>query len=310
MRLRGLLNLITIFLLCLVTTSGASAWANDEIEDIEHVPTPTQLADLLPAGGIHAIDIGFWLIWSSPDEQGKKRDSLYMNWTIEQRVGLLYVEHIYGSDRGGRHGAGFHYRKRFKYHPDGTLKSYYADLQLGGGDRQTINGEIRGDALVLATVHRDRWLVLKPTTTERMIALSRFDQAVPVEWMPLIIAYHIRRGSLGYEVETMEFATGEIGYTRVEDMGTEVYRYGAQIDIAHFLGIEIDVKRSGSHRKETMKLLTARDGNYFQFFNPNTDTSVRRSTIDEVGEIFNVQKADPNVFNRFSPAAYYLALLE
>ncbi|MEO0475368.1 MAG: hypothetical protein AAF085_05245 [Planctomycetota bacterium] len=290
--------------LILLSFCGLPARACDTNGNIEDVPTPTKLASLLPPGGIDALDINFWLIWSSPDDRGDKRDSMYMNWRVEARQGWLYIEHIYGSDYGGRHEGGFHYRKRFKYTPEGSFDSYFAELHLGGGERQDITGKIIHDQLVLKTVHTKRWLVFKPTITERKIPLVTFEDTVPVEWMPLIIAYHIRNGSLGYKVDTLELATGETGLTLVEDMGTELYQYGAQLEIAHFLSIEIGVERGSRRRTETMKLLTARDGNYFQFFYPDSDTSVRRSTIDEVGRIFDVKKVvrdSPDTFSLYAP---------
>lgn len=288
--------------LTLCTPLLSSALPADGIEDIEHVPTPTRLPELLPPGGIDAVDIGFWLIFATPDEDGAPSDSMYMYWSVEPRLGRLYIEHIYGSNRGGREGSGFHYRKRLIYSRRGEFLSYTADLQLGAGHRQSITGKLDADQIVLTTINRRGHTGFKQHVSERSIPVSTFNDAVPVEWMPLVIAYHIRHGSLGYDLTTLEFATGQMGQTRIEDLGTELYQHAAELHNAHFLGVDIRVAGQRTKRRETLKVLTAKDGNYFQIhYQEGSGTTVRRSSIDEVVEVFGVEMPAPAPVDWFTP---------
>jgi len=270
--------------------------------NIEDAPTPTALHDLLPEAGVDAVDIAFWLIFSTPrDEDGDSRDSLFMYWSVQPiGLGRLRFQHVYGTHPPGDEGPdrAYLYHKQLIYDADGNIVSYHADFDLPGTDRWVIVGRVVGDDFLLTTT-LDKGLHLARLNREsRAIPLSRFDTAVPVEWMPLVIAYHLRRGHLGYRLTTIEFATRQVAQTRATDLGIEMVEHEGDRVPAHFIGFELAFDPSHGVSDETIKVLALKNGEYMRMHYQHDElTPVRRATAQQVADAFGV-----NVYAKREPS--------
>lgn len=221
-------NLCCSALLMIVITLSAVC----EEVDIENATTPTRLIDLLPEGGIDVVDIDAWTITTISGREGRGVTSeTYTRSRIRSVDGKLVVELQTG--RPAPHG--MLTLKRFVYTAEGQLEAYYEIRESRGNRTADMIGRVEDGELVIEPNPEVGVLNANLSRTRR-VPMETFETHVPVAWLPLVRAYHIRKGHLGYQVNTVDLTRSADKITRsIEDVGSETIEVDGQAVTAHLL---------------------------------------------------------------------------
>ncbi len=276
-------------LLLMVVLTGSVAWAQEEEFDIENVPTPVLLKELLPAGGIDAVDVDYWLCMQMTDADGQVLgNQSYHHWSIKPVEGRL----VFTYQMGYTGVNGYHKLRRSVYEADGSLVSYQDQMVRSTGSLRTVTGQVVDDQLVLETTTDVEAGIQAPADQRRKVPLKVFEEALSPDWLPLVLAYHVRRGSLGFGYATVDVSrNNEKIQSAVENLGSEqVQVAGAMVD-AHLLRVKksIDGKDDGQVNA-TMFVLA--DGSVWSMTNRTKKMRMdfRRSTAEEVSKEFSLDQ--------------------
>lgn len=225
----GMMHRFTLLTL-LLFTFALPAWCETlgPDVDIENVPTPLTLPELLPPGGIDAVDVDFWMrIEASYD--GRPMDSRFIHWQIKPVDGQL----VFTLESGTAGNSKLHSCAQITYAKTGELTAYRNVSYLHGKKASEVVGTVVDDQLVLKdTTFEGNG---QSVTTETK-SLKPFETTVPSEWFSLIAAYHIRKGSLGYQFERTDTAYRfQHADTIIEDVGTEQVEWNGKTYTARML---------------------------------------------------------------------------
>jgi len=221
MRTRGL-----CILLCLLLPATPCPAEPDL--DIEDAQTPLALPDLLPPGGVEAVDAEFWMRIEA-SYKDRPMDIRFIHWHIRPADGQLAC-----TLESGTRDNKLHSISTMTYTKQGKLKAYRSVAHLQGRKTSESTGEVVDNNLVLKSTTYDA--AGKQTTRSETKSLAAFEKTVPSEWFTIIAAYHIRRGSLSYR-----FARTDTAYnfqhadTFIEDIGAEQIEFEGKTYTAHML---------------------------------------------------------------------------
>lgn len=217
-------------ILLVLFASARCASAEDEEFDIEHVKTPLTLPELLPEGGVDAVDIDFWLLIKVTHD-GKPSGDRFMRWSIKPIYGHL----VFTFQNGTAGNAKYHRMSTTTYSKEGKLVGYARVVHEHGRKSAEVVGKVVEGKLEITTTSFDKaGKALKPTTETK--SLEPLKSTVPSEWFSLVAAYHIRKGSLGYR-----FARTDLHFhfqhaeTVIEDVGVEQVEHNGKKFPAHLL---------------------------------------------------------------------------
>lgn len=265
--------------------------ADEEPVDIEDVPTPTSLPDLLPEGGIEAVNIDYWMTMRMYEADGRVTgDPSYYYWSIKPADGNLVFIHRIGF--GGANG--FDRVFRSVYTAEGKLVSYRDVYHRKSGMLRVTSGKIEGDKLILQTAQGRGGKDPKPVGRPREVPLSKFDEVLPGEFEPLVLAYHIRRSSLGYGYTAIYVSENSLMIqTRVEDLGVEKAEVDGQTREAHFLRAR-KIYMGKNNRERSGTILVLEDGTVLSMRERENKIELRytRSSAEQVYEQFGLDNND------------------
>lgn len=74
--------------LALILTANPCPADKDVGVDVENIPTPLTLPELLPLGGIQAVKIDFWMRIQA-SYKGQPMDTRFIHWHVEPVAGEL-----------------------------------------------------------------------------------------------------------------------------------------------------------------------------------------------------------------------------
>lgn len=203
----------------------------DEV-DIENAPTPTRLVELLPEGGFDAVKLDVWTSTTMTMQDGRISPlNSYHHWSIKTDAGKLVIE--LALCRPMPHGSKT--LQRFIYSADGTLEAYHELRESRGKPTADLIGKVEGDELVIKP-NPEVGILNANLSRERSVPLATFDTHVPVAWVPLVRAYHMRNGHLGYEYATVDLTRSNEKIKRsVEDVGSEQVEVAGESVLGHLL---------------------------------------------------------------------------
>lgn len=223
-----------LLMLFFLTGAAFVAGAQEQGGDPENVPTPLTLSELLPPGGVDAVDIDFW-IRTDASYDGRPMDIRFMHWSIQPADDNLVVIYDDGKKRGELLE---HRRARTTYSKAGKILDYYQISHRNGKKVNEIRGKAEGNELVLKSTDYDINTGREKSSKTTRSSLEPLKTSTPSGWFPLIVAYHIRKGSLSYS-----FSRTDLHYnfqhaeTSIQDVGTELLEYeGKQVKARLLLG--------------------------------------------------------------------------
>lgn len=219
-------------LLLLVLLLCPAAFAEDAEIDIENAPTPTQLLELLPEGGIDAVHIEAWTLTKATREKMPIPTlDKYSHWlvkTVDDRL-VVQLRQCYIGRRNSLT------VQRFTYSSAGEFEAYRETRRSRGQLTADMIGKVEGDQLVIKPNPEATGLNAN-LSRERSVPLETFKTHVPIAWLPLVRAYHIRQEHLGYHYATVDLTRSAEKFSRkVEDVGSEVLEIGGKQAIGHLL---------------------------------------------------------------------------
>ena len=199
--------------------------------DDENVPTPLTLPELLPEGGIDAVDVDFWLIIKVTYPGNRPSPDRFMHWSAKA-VGdkLQFVVETGRAQKDKPHSLA-----TTVYTKDGKFVSFHEISHENGRKTSETDGHVEDNELVLETTPFDEAGKAQAVSVEKQ-PLKVLETTIPSEWFSLVAAYHIRHGSLGYR-----FGRTDIHYrfqhaeTRLKDLGTEQVAFDGRDYPAHLL---------------------------------------------------------------------------
>lgn len=249
--------------------------------NIEDAPTPLSLARLLPEDGADAVDIRYWLIWGEKYDGSASGTVGYRYVSIRGEGGKLAVQVVTFS-RDETDDAG---RLRLVYDKSGRLESYDQSWKTSSGRYSGVRGSVRGGFLRL--------------TDQDPIPIESLEDRVVFECLPLVFAYHIRHGHLGYRFQTREMSwlehpAPQVDYqTSLEDLGVESVDFDGQSHDAHVLRLKYRSRYRGSNEvyRCTGQVLTLPNGEVMRWSVDYDEMTyrARRATVDEVAERFGIK---------------------
>ena len=196
--------------------------ADPEAElNVENVPTPLTLAQLLPPGGVEAVQVEFWMRIEA-SYKDRPMDVRFIHWHVEPIEGQL----VFTMDSGTADSK-LHSSAKTTYSKDGRLTAYSNTSHLKGKKTTEVVGTVADDQLVLKTTKYDA--DGKASTSTQSKSLAAFESSVPSEWFSLVAAYHFQKGSLSYSFARTDTAYHfQHAYTTIEDVGTEQVEWDGQ----------------------------------------------------------------------------------
>jgi len=278
--------LLATIVVCLVALGPGVLADEPAIDNIENVPTPTTLAELLPEDGIDAVDVAYWLTMTMRTDEGRVGQESYYHWSIRPEGDTLVFTYRYGfTGVNGRH-----VHKRSVYSSRGEMIGYRQVMRFDNGRTHTTAAEFVGDEKVLTTTtSADGELTARPKVAR--VPIEHEQGAVPAEWLPLILAYHLRQGSLGYRYKTIDpVGTSHPTLNRVIDLGTERVEIDGEDRRAHLLALERAQAGNDDNILTRIKMLVTETGEVLSMDSENGKyhLTYRRTTADEVAERFGV----------------------
>lgn len=246
-----------------------AAGGGEPFEDIENAKTPTTLTELLPEGGIDAVDIDY-LMYTRSLKNGKPRgrDDI-THYTVKPVDGLL----VFKTDQQS---IGVRDSRRTittSYTAKGELVSYQYNYYRHGYKMMVYEGWVQDGELIINTTRFNADGDAVAEFRERRQSLEPYETAIPVQWQPLVFAYHTRQGSLGYRFDRADLSRNNIGdENRYEDVGTEQIEVDGKKKQAHLLiGKRASERGRRYNEPETLQTLVL----------PNGEVFSRRFTIAE-----------------------------
>lgn len=255
----------------------------DEI-DIENAPTPTRLIELLPEGGIQAVDMDVLTITEAFKNGGRTPTlDTYTHWRMKPEDGKLVIELISGRPKP----RDVTTKQRWVYNAEGEFESYQEVLVSKGSRVADLIGKIEDDQVVIKPNPEVKGLK-RNRDLQRSISLEIFKTHVPNAWIPLVRSYHIRAGNLGYNFATVDLIRNAEKIKRsAEDVGTESLTVGDQAVIGHLILEKRSYKSKRKSNSPTQSMVL-KDGGVFSGQSQNGDFTfkTRRATSEEVRERF------------------------
>lgn len=242
-----LLALTDLRLLLIVLLMCPAALAEDVEIDIENAPTPTNLLELLPEGGIDAVDIEAWVVMKAThNKMPIPSMDRYSHWSIKPVDGQLVVQlrQCYPEPRRSLT------VQRYTYTSKGDLVAYHEIRKSRGVLTADMIGKVEGDELVIKPNPKADGLNAS-LSRERRVPMKTFETHLPIALTPLIRAYHIRMDHLGYHFATVDLTRNAEKIARTaEDVGTETLQIDGQEVVGHLLmeTSQREAQRKGSSR--------------------------------------------------------------
>lgn len=211
-------------------------------------PTPTNLIELLPEGGMAAAAMDFYLLMEV-GAQGENQ-SMYMHWQIVPTEQGLSMRVGNGSAEEG----GSSNNQVADYGPDGKLKSYLDRNSFGSDFSMEVTGTVEGDQLTLVTKTKQNIPGVEGGHAEdqhTVVDLKAFSDVVPTSWMPLAIGYHLRQENPSFQVRMADY--GERYGTQImtfEDIGTEMMDFRGEQTQVHVLIAKMSFEAAGAEGGE------------------------------------------------------------
>lgn len=210
--------LITLALLLIALPCHADPAAE---LDVENVPTPLTLPELLPPGGIEDVKVEFWMRIEA-SYKDRPMDVRFIHWHVKPINGQL----VFTMDSGTA-GSKLHSSAKTIYSKEGELIAYTNISHLKGKKTSEVIGTIAEGQLILTTTKYDA--NGKASTSNQTKSLEPFESSVPSEWFSLVAAYHFRKGSLSYGFARTDTAYNfQPAFTIIEDVGTEQVEWDGQ----------------------------------------------------------------------------------
>lgn len=125
-----------------------------------------------------------------------------------------------------------------------------------------VEGEVEDDELVLKTTQYDNEGNVRQVNRKKTLSLEPYENSIPSEWQPLVFAYHIQKGSLGYRFDRADVSRSNRGDSNIfEDVGTEQVEFHGKQATAHLLvGKRDDASDSRSKQPAMVKYLVLPNG--------------------------------------------------
>jgi hypothetical protein len=260
----------------------------DEI-DIENAPTPTRLTQLLPEGGIEAVQLESWSVTEMTGPNGRVFTSdTYTHWSYKVVEGQLVMQISMG--RAMPHS--YLTQQRFTYTAEGELVAYHEVRESRGNRTADLIGKVEGDELVIKP-NPEVGVLNENLSRERRIALKDFETHVPVVWAPLVHAYHIRSGHLGYSYATIDLTrSGEKISRSVEDLGTETIELQGDETDGHLLVENTTRERSGKKTTSSSQTMVLKNGSAIRSKSKNGRYAylTKRVRFEDISEKFGLEQ--------------------
>lgn len=282
---------LTALILTMTLTGLAHAQDDDGDIDIENAPTPTNILELLPDEGIDAVDLEYWTVMSMDNLAGGTT-TMYSHWSAQAVDGSLVIESAETGDVGGNRVTT---RTLRVYSAQGVIQSYQMSARFGQAQEMTMTGVVDGDEMVLTTTIENAPGLPPGEKLEqpaRRVPLEAFNSGVSQEILPLVHAYHIREGHVGY---TMQLSAGLGGagqlQMRIENTGTEMVDFDGEQYRAHVL-IMLPPGAAPEEAKATFVVLE--DGSLMSMTMNEAGQEIRsrRITAAEAREALGLDEAD------------------
>lgn len=239
------------------------------VDDIENAATPTKLLELLPEGGIATLDVDFYLAMGPGDAPGGGGE-MVMRWSVKHVEDQLVFGMI---NRGGAGNDSSFVTKQEVYGKDGRLVSTDSHMRYGTFMNQQVVGKVVGDDLLIKTSNKvelnlPQGVELPDQDEEevRKLSLKDYESSVPMSWMPLVFAYHIREGNLGYTFSSKDYEQDMVQHMTVEEIGIQPMELGGKQVETHVLKIttkyefEDDVNIDADSFEQQMNMHVLADG--------------------------------------------------
>lgn len=247
--------LIDLRLFLIVLLLCPTVFADVAEIDIENAPTPTRLAELLPEGGIDAVHVEAWTITKATNKNIPIPSlDKYTHWLIQPVDGKLVVQirQCYPEPRRSLT------VQRYTYNAAGELEAYHEIRKMRGNLTADMIGKVEGDQLVIKPNPEATGLNAN-LSRERSVPLKTFETHVPIAWVPLVRAYHMRLGHLGYHYATVDLTRSaeKIEHT-AEDVGEELLQIDGKEAAGHLLmeTSQREARRKGSNRSPAVESQT------------------------------------------------------
>jgi len=293
-----LLRVMTCVVLCL---PSFALLAEPECAEDQPTPTPTSLAELLPEGGLDAVDIRFGFMGSI--EQLDAPLPVYFYTTLVGEHGRLVCRFVTGSQLGEDGG-------RTKgvsvYTTEGRLVSFYSMSSSYGDTTERLGSAVEDRFVVFAhtTFNPNRAFPpdeVEPQTFERTeVPLDFQDRTCPVEWRPLVYAYHIRLGSTRFFARYSYADNRQAAYTEfVQFIGRRtINRADQAIEVNVFTVRTRNEPAEGvpTWRDAELTVFVADDGRVLGTEYPEgfEGLAYHFATAEQIAERFELRHADDN----------------
>ena len=262
---------------------------DSELFDIENMPTPTTLAELLPEGGIDQVLFDDWMVtrYTGPNGGGLIAPERLEHRRAFPEDGRLVFETLTVSDPVN--GNGYRMTRRWVYSADLQLETYEQIMSSAArGDTRQV-GTVEGDHFVIRQIEYAQNTEDKEDRAPRSIPLADLEGKILHHWRPLVYAYHLRNGSLGYDVELAHFLSVGSAYTiRIEDVGTQAVEVDGHPQEAHVLVASRTIGTGRHQREHVTQMLMLSTGEYVSSFQTGERyrLSSERITREEAIEMF------------------------
>lgn len=290
--------LAALFLISLVHPCQAEG---PDLEDIENVPTPAELMQLLPEGEADGVILDYWLAEErrrssndiKADDQPHPYYIAFKHYVIRREKGELVFEWGFLNPHSTNvDGEVTYVLEKVVFTKEGNFKSFEGFTRTNDRLRYEVSSEIKEDKLVITRLpigEREKEK-FKPHVTsvdldDNLAATTRY-------WMPLIYAYHIRKESLGYRMKTRPYYTSSIRTFAIEDIGTEMVEHNGAQKKAHVLLTSEQYKRRGKmvDNRRSWKVLESGEVIYISMREPNLSEQSRSIQKEALMRRFGEQR--------------------
>lgn len=213
----------------------------------EPAPTPTNLLEMLPEGGLDAAAMDFYLIMTGNGAAGGEQ--MFMHWQVASADGQLTVSM---SNAGGPAGEGFSMFQSQTYGADGRLIRTHQRVRYGGDNVNETHGVVEGDELRITSqmdmdMDGDGINDVQPGNKDQEVyPYDLNSDAIPTTLLPLALGYHLREENPSFTIRMRD--PGESFGTQVftvEDIGTELIGLGDAEREVHVLVMRMSHEMEG-----------------------------------------------------------------
>ena len=279
------LQFITILALTNLIGCTGGTTSDLSVNNGQYIETPTDLLDLLPDGGIEAVDIEEWMIFEN-QFAGRPVENFYRHITIKpDKQGRLIFESKAFRDISDR----IYILKRVIYGSDGKLISVLERSYEGGELIYSFTASVQGDELV----GQEFDSTLPKTQNIVRISIDRFTSTLQNHLLPIVYAYHIRHDHKAYFFQTSRFSDDHDGSVCItEQEAKESVCLESQEQESHVLQKKTIFKRSGpnpSAYEITDYITVLSSGSIVEIRSESEHIKSRgrRATAAEVKELFD-----------------------